>query len=90
MNGSHAQQLGVDPEILTAPAWALSAYLTDYKNFIPALRAPRVEISRIKGAYKVPFLLLTDQTILYMSINVELFSYINSIIFLFKCYNISK
>ena len=46
LNGSHAQQLGIDPEILTAPAWALSAYLTDYKNFIPALRARCSKISR--------------------------------------------
>ena len=43
---SYAQQLGVDPETLTAPAWALSAYLTDYKNFIPALRARCSKISR--------------------------------------------
>lgn len=61
---SYAQQLGVDPETLTAPAWALSGYLTDYEKILFQHYAP--DVLKYHGAFHIQYYynfgyVITDQ-----------------------------
>lgn len=50
---AYAQQLRVDPEMLTAPAWALSGYLTDDEKELFKHYAP--DVLKYHGAYQVQY-----------------------------------